>query len=182
MYVAYEICIESNSSIFQTHLPLILRHCSKWWKKLHPCLGFPHQLSTIFQRKIDMSTGLKFDLRFQQGILPSCPLERLTIGTFSKKSYMYLGLHYGKWAQSFETTSFLKSNKFLPFYIVFAMLQNVSANSTLSTSIYDLVLLNVCHFHHHHHHHHPQGFWKSIEILVLTSWILHPRIFASVVS
>ena len=42
----------------------------------------------------------------------------------------------------------------------------------LSTSIYDLVLLNVCHFHHH-----PQGFWKSIEILVLTSWILNPRIF-----
>ena len=109
------LCIHSNSSIFQTHLPLILRPCSKWWKKLHPCLGFPHQLSTIFQRKIDMSTGLKFDLRFQQGILPSCPLERLTIGTFSKKSYMYLGLHNGKWAQSFETTSFLKSNNFCLF-------------------------------------------------------------------
>ena len=114
IYVVYEICIQSNSSIFQTHLPLILRPCSKWWKKLHPCLGFPHQLSTIIQRKIDKSTGLKFDLRFQQGILPSCPLERLTIGTFSKKSYMYLELHYEKWAQSSETTSFLKSNKFLP--------------------------------------------------------------------
>ena len=43
----------------------------------------------------------------------------------------------------------------------------------LSTSIYDLVLLNVCHFHQQHF----QGFWKFIEILVLTSWILHPRIF-----
>ena len=28
----------------------------------------------------------------------------------------------------------------------------------LSTSIYDLVLIYVCHFHHHHHHHHT--FWK----------------------
>ena len=42
----------------------------------------------------------------------------------------------------------------------------------LSTSIYDLVLLGVCHFHH------PQGFWKFIEILVLTSWILHARIYS----
>ena len=44
----------------------------------------------------------------------------------------------------------------------------------LSTSIYDLVLLDVCHFHQHF-----QGFWKFIEILVLTSWSLHPRIFES---
>ena len=55
------------------------------------------------------------------------------------------------------------------------MLDPFSNLNFLSTSIYDLVLLNVCHFHHHHHH--PQGFWKFIEILVLTSWILHPRIF-----
>ena len=26
-------------------------------------------------------------------------------------------------------------------------------SSILSTSIYDLVLIYVCHFHHHHHHH-----------------------------
>ena len=55
-------------------------------------------------------------------------------------------------------------------------------NMILSTSIYDLVLIYVCHFHHHHH---PLTFpqillissckpsyssW-TIEILVLTSWI-----------
>ena len=45
----------------------------------------------------------------------------------------------------------------------------------LSTSIYDLVLLNVCHFHHHPYPH-CQGFWKSIEIIVLITWILHPWI------
>ena len=28
----------------------------------------------------------------------------------------------------------------------------VSLSTFLSTSIYDLVLINVCHFHHHHHH------------------------------
>ena len=26
-------------------------------------------------------------------------------------------------------------------------------------------------------YHHPQGFWKFVEILVLTSWIFHPGIF-----
>ena len=29
-----------------------------------------------------------------------------------------------------------------------------------------------CYFQHHH----PQGFWKTIELFLLTSWMLHPRI------
>jgi len=44
---------------------------------------------------------------------------------------------------------------------------------TLSTSIYDLVLLDVCYFHHLQL---TFGNLSTIEILVLTSWILHPRI------
>ena len=57
-----------------------------------------------------------------------------------------------------------KNHISLPFYV------------THESHIYDLVLLNVCHFHLHHH---PQGkgFWKFIEILVHLSWILHPGIF-----
>ena len=42
----------------------------------------------------------------------------------------------------------------------------------LSTSIYDLVLIYVCHFHHHHHHRRNGcSTLSSIEILVLLSWI-----------
>ena len=49
----------------------------------------------------------------------------------------------------------------------------------LSTSIYDLMLLNVYHFHHHHHPHSYLSIKSliflhiltSIEILVLISWI-----------
>ena len=50
----------------------------------------------------------------------------------------------------------------------------------LSTSIYDLVLIYVCHFHHHHHHHHHPVIFLSnhgqsrYSCLHLGS--LHPRI------
>ena len=40
-------------------------------------------------------------------------------------------------------------------------------HSILGTSIYDLLLLHVCHFHH------TRTFSKSIKILVLISWILY---------
>ena len=51
----------------------------------------------------------------------------------------------------------------------------------LSTSIYDLVLIYVCHFHHHHHHPHLTFLsyhWLSrYSCLHLGS--LHPRIFVN---
>ena len=40
-------------------------------------------------------------------------------------------------------------------------------HSILGTSIYDLLLLHVCHFHH------TRTFSKSTKILVLISWILY---------
>ena len=47
----------------------------------------------------------------------------------------------------------------------------------LSTRIYDLVFINVCHFHHHLLLHLTVSqITVTIEILVLISWILHPRI------
>ena len=70
---------------------------------------------------------------------------------------------------------------------VFGLLKNVcpfqsgSKNDiyNLSTSIYDLVLIYVCHFHHHHHHH-PL---RVSQILPLSRYSccylgsLHPRNF-----
>ena len=42
----------------------------------------------------------------------------------------------------------------------------------LSTSIYDLVLLHVCHFHHQHH----PTFWKFIDYRDTRAFILDPCI------
>ena len=56
-----------------------------------------------------------------------------------------------------------------------------SFDNKLSTSIYDLVLIYVCHFHHHFHHLRVVQFqWNSVNLsryscLYLGS--LHPRIF-----
>ena len=54
----------------------------------------------------------------------------------------------------------------LMFYVVI----QIAVSNKLSTSIYDLVHIYFCHFHHQ------TTFCEFIEILVLTSWILHPRI------
>ena len=49
-----------------------------------------------------------------------------------------------------------------------------TARSFLSTSIYDLVLLDVCHFHHNHL---TVSQIMALEILALVSWISYPGIF-----
>ena len=51
----------------------------------------------------------------------------------------------------------------------------------LSTSIYDLVLIYVCHFHHHHRRNGCSTF-SSIEILVRLSWIPASKEFAILIS
>ena len=48
----------------------------------------------------------------------------------------------------------------------------IEESQKLSTSIYDLVLLHVCHFHHHHH----PTFWQFIDYRDTRAFILDPCI------
>ena len=61
---------------------------------------------------------------------------------------------------------------FYPCHAIVLRIQFVNSryeNFRLSTSIYDLVLLNVCHFHHHQHH---PTFWQFIDYRDTRAYIL----------
>ena len=61
---------------------------------------------------------------------------------------------------------------FYPCHAIVLRIQFVNSryeNFRLSTSIYNLVLLNVCHFHHHQHH---PTFWQFIDYRDTRAYIL----------